>query len=59
VVVCGPASSYHDPYGMGFQMARSYDYAVVKIAPDPIRDEALNVALVILRPEPLGGAPHA
>ena len=34
-------------------MAHSYDYAVVKIAPDPIRDEALNVALVILRPNHL------
>jgi hypothetical protein len=38
---------------MEFQMAHSYDYAVVKIAPDPIRDEALNVALVILHPEHL------
>jgi molybdenum cofactor biosynthesis enzyme MoaA len=34
-------------------MARSYDFAVVKIAPDPIRDEALNCAVVVLRPEKL------
>jgi hypothetical protein len=32
-------------------MARSYDYAVVKISPDPIRDEALNVAVAVLRPD--------
>jgi Protein of unknown function (DUF3037) len=38
---------------MGSQMAHSYDFAVVKVAPDPVRDEALNVALVILRPEHL------
>jgi hypothetical protein len=29
-------------------MAHSYDYAVVKMSPDPIRDEALNVAIVVL-----------
>jgi hypothetical protein len=38
---------------MEFQMAPSYDYAVVKIAPDPIRDEALNVAVAILHPDHL------
>jgi hypothetical protein len=34
-------------------MARSYDYAVVKVSPDPIRDEALNVAVAVLRPDRL------
>lgn len=31
-------------------MAHSYDFAVVKIVPDPLRDEALNAAIVVLRP---------
>jgi hypothetical protein len=34
-------------------MAHSYDYAVVKVSPDPIRDEALNVAVAVLRPDRL------
>jgi hypothetical protein len=34
-------------------MARSCDFAVVKIAPDPIRDEALNGAIVVFRTEGL------
>jgi hypothetical protein len=34
-------------------MALSCDYAVVKISPDPIRDEALNVAVAVLRPDRL------
>jgi len=38
---------------MGCSMARSYDFAIVKIAPDPIRDEALNGAVVIFHPDHL------
>jgi len=38
---------------MGYPMARSCEFAVVKIVPDPIRDEALNVALIALHPEHL------
>jgi hypothetical protein len=34
-------------------MARSCEFAVVKIAPDPIRDEALNGAVVIFHPDRL------
>jgi len=34
-------------------MVHSFDFAVVKIAPDPIRDEALNGALVVFRPDHL------
>ncbi len=34
-------------------MARSFDFAIVKIAPDPIRDETLNGAVVIFRPDRL------
>jgi hypothetical protein len=34
-------------------MAHSCDFAVVKIAPDPIRDEVLNGAVVVFRPQQL------
>jgi hypothetical protein len=34
-------------------MARSFDFAVVKIVPDPLRDEALNAAVVVLLPDGL------
>lgn len=34
-------------------MAHSSDYAVVKIVPDPLRDEALNAAIVVFRPDGL------
>lgn len=32
-------------------MARSYDFAVVRMAPDPARGEALNVGIMVFQPE--------
>jgi Protein of unknown function (DUF3037) len=34
-------------------MARSSDFAVVKVSPDPLRDEAMNAMVIILRPDGL------
>jgi Protein of unknown function (DUF3037) len=34
-------------------MARSFDFAIIKLAPDPVRDETLNGAVVIFRPDRL------
>jgi hypothetical protein len=34
-------------------MAHSCDFAVVKISPDPLRDEAMNAMVIVLRPDRL------